>query len=74
MHILSLLCAYIAANQCDIFCLSEIFLDSVILSDGVNLDIPGYNLVRADHSANAKRGGVCIYFWKYLSLRMLDIS
>ena len=56
-----------------IFCLSETFLDKGILSDDVNLDIPGYNLVRADHSANTKGGGVCIYFRKSLPLRILDI-
>ena len=37
------------------------------------MDIPGYNLVRAYHSANAKRGGVYIYFRKFLPLRILDI-
>ena len=41
---LSLLRANIAASQCDILCLSETFLDSGILFDDVNLDIPGYNL------------------------------
>ena len=57
----------------DILCLPETFLYSGILSD-VNLDIPGYNLVRADHPANAKRGGVCIYFQKPLPLGILDIN
>ena len=41
------------------------FWDSGILSDDVNLDIAVYNLVRTDHTANVKRGGVCIYFRKY---------
>ena len=70
---LYLLRTYIAANQCDILCLSETFLDSGILSDDVNLDIPGYNLVRADHPANAKCSSVCIYFRKSLPLRILDM-
>ena len=48
-------------------------METGILSDDVNLDIPGYNLVRADHPANAKLGGVCIYFPKPLPLRILDI-
>ena len=61
------------AKQCDILCLPETFLDSDILSDDVDLNILGYNLVRADHPANAKLGDVCIYFWKYLPLRILDI-
>ena len=70
---LSLLCAYIVASQCDILCLSETVLDSVIISDDVNLDIPGHNLVRADYPANAKRGGVCLYFRKSLPLRIFHI-
>ena len=37
------------------------------------MDIPGYNLVRADHPANDKRGGVCIYFRKSLPLRIFHI-
>ena len=37
------------------------------------MDIPGYNLVRADHPAYDKRGGVCIYFRKSLPLGILDI-
>ena len=45
--LLSLLRTYTAANQCDILCLSETFLDSVVLFDDVNLDIPGYNLLRS---------------------------
>ena len=54
-------------------CFSETFLESCILSDDVNLDIPEYNLVRADPQANTKRGGVCVYFRKSLPLRILDI-
>ena len=53
------------AKQCDILCLPETLLDSDILdslSDDVDLNILGYNLVRADHPANAKLGDVCIYF------------
>ena len=49
------------------------FLDSNILSDGNNLKIPGYNLVRSDHPSNKKRGGVCIYYKSYMPLRIIDI-
>ena len=38
----------------------KLFLDNGILSDGVRLDIPGYNLVKADHPGITKRDGVCI--------------
>ena len=27
-----------------------------------SLKIDGYNLVRADHPNNTKRGGVCVYY------------
>ena len=42
----------------DFICLPETYLDSTI-SDSL-LEINGYNLVRADHPNNIKRGGVCI--------------
>ena len=41
-------------------CLSETYLDSST-PDGL-LEIDRYNLVRADHPDNVKRGGVCIYY------------
>ena len=44
----------------DFICLSETYLDSTI-PDSL-LEIDGYNLVRADHPNNIKRGGVCIYY------------
>ena len=56
---LSLLRAYISINKTDIICLSETYLDSSIPSDDDNLELPGYNLVRADNPTNTKRGGVC---------------
>ena len=43
----------------DFICLSETYLDSST-PDGL-LEIDGYILVRADHTNNIKRGGVCIY-------------
>ena len=33
-----------------------------------------YNLVRSDHPANTKRGGVCLYYKTCLPLRVLDIQ
>ena len=44
-----------------------------ILLDYSNLEIPGYNLVRFDHSSN-KRGGVCIYCQCYLSFVIIRIN
>ena len=34
----------------------------------------GYNLIRADHPDNIKRGGVCLYFKKSLALRKIELS
>ena len=69
-----LLRAYIANHKFDIICLSETYLDSTVASDDENLEITGYNLVRSDHPANTKRGGVCLYYKTCLPLRVLDIQ
>ena len=55
-------------------CLSETYLNSSILNDDYNLEIPGYNLFRADHQSNTKRGGVCIYYRNSLSVKTLGIQ
>ena len=33
----------------------------------------GYKLVRADHSDNVKRGGVCIYYKESLPVRVINL-
>ena len=66
--------AYISVNKIDIICLSETYLDSSIPSDDDNLELPGYNLVRADNPTNTKRGGVCIYYHNSLPLKVIDIQ
>ena len=71
---LTLLRAYISINKTDIICLSETYLDSSIPSDDDNLELPGYNLVRADNPTNTKRGGVCIYYHNSLPLKVIDIQ
>ena len=53
---LSLLRAYITVYKSDVICLSETNLDSSILHDDNNLQIPGYNLHREDHPLNVKQG------------------
>ena len=40
------------------------------ISDSL-LEIDGYNLVRADHPNNIKRGGVCIYYKELLLVRIM---
>ena len=35
-----------------------------------NIAITGYNLLRADHVSNCKRGGVCVYYKSSFALRL----
>ena len=69
----SLLKTYITIYKYDVICLSEWYLDSSIPSDDNNLEIPGYDLIRADHPINSKQGGVCVYYRNSLPLKILDI-
>ena len=52
----------------------ETYLDSSILHNDCNLEIPGYNLLRSDYLTNKKRRGACIYYKSYLPLRIIDID
>ena len=71
---LFLLRAYITVHKFDAICLSETYLDSAVASDDGNLEITGYYLVQSDHSANTKRGGVCLYYKTCFPLKVLDIE
>ena len=66
--------AYVCVNKFDIVWLSENFLNSEILTDDENLQIPGYSIARADHPSNTKLGGVCVYYKNSLPLKLLDIT
>ena len=70
---LSVLQGYISNNKVDILCLSETFLNSDISCDNTNLQLPGFDLIRADHPSNTKRGGVCIYYRNFLPLKLINI-
>ena len=52
---------FIKANNVDIICLSETFLDSTIPLNDERLYIKEYSMIRADHPSDTKRGGLCIY-------------
>ena len=57
---LELLQGCISSNKVYILCLSETFLNSDISGNDGNLQqLPEFNLIRADHPSNTKRGGVC---------------
>ena len=51
----SLLRAHVAIKEIDVVRLSETHLDSSALSGDDNFNLPGCNLVRADHSLNAEK-------------------
>ena len=69
----SILRAYILLHNFDVVCISETYLDSTTALDYENLHIAGYNLLRADHASNSKRGGVCVYYKSSLALRLIDV-
>ena len=50
------------------------FLDSSISSNDDNLELPGYNLVRADNLTNIKKGGIWINYHNSLSLKVIYIQ
>ena len=70
----SILRAHVAINKFDVVFLSKTFVDLSNLSDDDNFNLHGYNVVRADHPSNTKKGGVCIYFINSLPLKVLDIQ
>ena len=54
--------------------MSETYLDSSTVIGDDSLEIPGYNLVRCDHSIKTKHGGVCVYYISYLPLKVLNMK
>ena len=67
-----LLQAYITQHNYDIICLSETFLNSSIETNDDRISVDGYNLTRADHPSDSKRGGVCIYYKEHIPLIKRD--
>ena len=53
--------AYNSLYSHDFIWISETYFDSTILGDK-SFHLSGYNLLRADHLNNTKRGGACIYY------------
>ena len=71
---LSLFSSYNSIYNYDLICLSETFLDSSFLPDDPRLKLDGYNLIRADHPNDVKRGGVCVYVKNSLAIRVCNIN
>ena len=38
------------------------------------MELPGYDLFRADHPSNTERGGACIYYRNFFPLKILGIQ
>ena len=70
---LSLLRPYIAIHKIDVVCLSKTYPNASISNDDDSLEVPGYNLYRADHPSNTKRGGIYIYYESSLPIKILGI-
>ena len=66
---LSLLSAYNTHHKFDVICISETYLDKSVDNDALSID--GYNIIRADHLHNQRRGDVCIYFKEQLKLKQI---
>ena len=66
---LSLMSSYNTLHKFDVICISETYLDKSADNDALSID--GYNIIRADHPHNQKRGGVCIYFKEQLKLKQI---
>ena len=64
--------AYNSVFKYDFICISETYTDSTISSDNNNLNISGYNLIKADHPSNSKREIVCIYYKESLAVQTLN--
>ena len=71
---MSLLQAYKAIHRFDIIYFSETYLNNSLYTDDDQLAFPGYNLIRADNPNNTKRGGVCIYYRNFLSVKIINVN
>ena len=70
----SLLKAFIAVHKFDIICFSESYLDSSVAPDDNYLEISGYSLFQSNHLSSNKRGGVCVYYKKFMPFWVPDIQ
>ena len=68
------LTAYNVIHKVDIICISESYYNSDTSSKDGSLNIPGYDMTRADYPSRNRRGGVCTYYKESLSNKMLNIN
>ena len=60
---------YISLHNFDVVCISETCLDSTRALDDNNLEIAGYNLLRAHHVSNSEGVGICVYYKSSLAFK-----
>ena len=66
--------AYNSLDNHDFICISETFFDSSILEKDQHFQLNGYQLIRAYHPSNTKRGGDCISRKESLGVCLLKLS
>ena len=69
-----LLAACNVMHKFDIICITALYLNSDTSPNDDKLNIPGYNMCRADHPSGNQRGGVCISYKESLPTKMLKIN
>ena len=69
---LFLLSAYNPIHKYDIICISESYLHNT--ADNNVLSTDGFNLIKADHPNNQKKGGTCMDFKGQLKLRQINAT
>ena len=71
---LSSIAAYNSIRKYDFIYISETYLDSSVQPDDRDISINGYNLIRAEHPSNNKRGGVYMYYRKSLAVQLVKTN
>ena len=59
---LSSIAAHNTIHKYNVICIGETYLDSSLRTDDRDILINGYNIIRADHPSNNKKGGMCSYY------------
>ena len=52
--------------------MAKTYFDSSVQEGDKNIQLDGYNMIRADHPSNAKRGGVCIFYVEILGVHTVN--
>ena len=63
---------YNSIHKFDIICLSESYINTGILLNDNNLQIPGHNFVSINHPSYTKHGGVCLYYKCSLPQKVIE--